>query len=141
MSRMHGFFVALVVLFGAFSAFAGEGKPMLPYGEIYSGSKNETVEVGYFKDSQDALIRVKGVNHEWDNKVINVTYHTAGQGKDFVTKVDGKDYTLLVLRPSVTELHMPGYSANPTRLYFDKNASQEARPLHLRTAYEQQAGK
>ncbi len=111
------------------------------YGELYEGEKGETVEIAFLENSDDALLLIKGVNHEYDNKVIRTTIYDLGdKGKDFWFKYKGEDYNLFLLRNDYygygAELHLPDYKDGTIHMSF-KN-KEDVLPKHILTQYEQQ---
>lgn len=110
------------------------------YGERYEGEKGEQVEIAFLENSEDALILIKGVNHEYDNKVIRTTIYDLGEkGKDFWFKYKGADYNLFLLRNDYygygAELHLPDYKDGPIHMSFK---DKDVLPKHILTQYKQQ---
>ena len=44
------------------------------------------------------MVLVSGVNYKWEGKVHRVRIQPGGDGKDFVTTVDGGDYVMITVR-------------------------------------------
>lgn len=119
---------------------------MQTYGEGYKGAGNIRVEIAYTKDKEHALIKVAGVNHEWDQKVQRLDVSSMGNGSYDLTipAAEGEKPTnVIVNRSSGTlynntmQLFLPGYDRNPINLKLDDELTAAVQPLHLNTEYQQ----
>lgn len=138
---MKRFVVSIMLLAAPMLAYAEE--KMKPYGEIYTGPKNEQVEIAFYEKGDEALIQIQGVNHAWDKKVLRAKLESAGSGgKNFTVTQNGADYVALAQRGGTyftsVELYLPGDEQVVVPLSYNSDASKEARPLHVRSAYEAQ---
>jgi hypothetical protein len=91
------------------------GKPvkLANHVKAYSGQGNVSVIVVPYQsdDKKRALIMIKGVEGDWDGKVIDHRIDGASfDGHSYVAQYNGKDYVTLLDVPytGVLELHVPG---------------------------------
>lgn len=111
------------------------------YGEYYKGPKTLTVELVWLASGEGALIKVYGVNHPWDGRVMRASLH---EGNDRLNELyvveEGKEYLLLREGPSHgARCYLPGLGE--LSLSFDRDAALQLKPEHLMTDYLQQTNR
>ena len=133
------------------TASLAEGMEMAQYGEVYEGPKTMTVELAPNKDGSKALVRITGVNHDWNNQVFltdvkkvynpyRVEYQTTIKGAPHTllwTDAERSPATAVFLQPNGANPMANAYQAIP--LSFDKKASLQLQTRHLLTDWEKQA--
>ena len=113
---------------------------MAKYGEYYLGPKTMTVELAKLASGTQALIKVYGVDHAWDGKVLRVDVRSGRDDRsEYYLKVDGKDYVMMLVGQYQAQIYLPGLGES--YLQFKREESLSVQPEHLMTEYEQYAGK
>ena len=110
------------------------------YAEAYNGPKTLTVERVATADGTQALIKVQGINHPWNDKVVLTRLRPGAQGRtEYVAKVQGKDYVVMnESEQGGASLFLPGQA--DLWLSFDKPASKALSPQRLLSDYERADG-
>lgn len=115
-------------------------EPMAVFGEAYQGPKTLSVVLAPTAKGDQVLIKVFGVNHPWNNKVLKAALRRGSQNRvEYVIKHEGADFVLM--REGVEQgafLTLPGLG--DLRLSFDRPAALEVQPEHLMTGLENQQG-
>lgn len=113
---------------------------MAKYGEYYLGPKTMTVELAKLANGKQALVKVYGVDHQWDGKVQRVNIRTGRDNRtEYYLQVDGKEYVMMLVDQYQAQIYLPGMGESYLR--FNGEASRALQPEHLLTEYEQQGGK
>lgn len=62
------------------------------YGKVYTNPEGLTVTLFRYNENDDYLLKVKGIDHEWDEKIVlhHLVKETSGDKEEYQTKV-GKD--------------------------------------------------
>lgn len=114
---------------------------MATYGESYRGPKTLTVELAATAKGDQALIKVRGINHAWDNKVILTEVRKDAYGRlAYVAKMQGKDYIVLHESKEQGSVVLYLLGEPEMRLSFDKDAALAVKPQHILTDYERPEG-
>jgi len=135
----------------ASAACLAQPMEMAQYGEVYQGPKTMTVELAPNKDGSKALLRISGVNHDWNNQVfmadVKKVYNP--YRVEYQATIKGAAQTLMWVdgeRAPATAVFLRPNAANPLAnahdaiaVSFDKTASLQLQPKRLLTEYEKQA--
>lgn len=147
---MKSFLFAASLAFAS-SASLAQTMEMAQYGEVYTGPKTMTVEVGHSKDGSKALVRIYGINHDWNNQVFmtNVKKVYNPYRIEYQTTIKGAPHTILwaeAERSPTTAVFLQPNGANPMAnayqaipISFDKGASLELNNRHMLSDWEKQA--
>jgi hypothetical protein len=111
------------------------------YAESYAGPKTLTVEVASSAQGDKALIKVYGINHPWDGKVVMTTVRRdANRGSvEYVARSQGKEWVVMhETERGSAKLSLPGSLDLP--LHFDRGASLSLAPAHIASDYERPEG-
>ena len=144
--------LCLVLLLAATTAHAWNRPEMSSYGAAYQGPEQLQVQVAHNKADNQAVIKIRGINHPLDGHVFwaKVTYqHRQGAGypdrvlyTDESIKDEGKRAVLFIQGSSGT-LYLPNFR-NQLRVeipvHYNWEASIEMLPEHILTDYERQIG-
>ncbi len=116
---------------------------MAKYGELYIGPKTMTVELAATAKDDMALIKVYGINHEWDGRVFLAKATKDNRNRiSYVTQVDGQDYTVMITQSDGhNAFYLPKMRDGEMRLSFTRDRSAEVKPEHLMTEFEQKRKK
>lgn len=115
------------------------------YAKAFIGAGNITVEVAPYKskDGEGALLLFKGVEHEWDGKIVNhqVTRKANGQGAEYSTTYKGQRWTTLTQTKAdagkeITQLYLPGTN-EPIALASSDGAAAQTSPRQIFDLYAQ----
>jgi len=112
-------------------------EPMANFGEAYQGPKTLSVELAPTAKGDQALIKINGVNHPWNDKVLLATVRKINdQRTHYVIKHEGADFMVMQDDDRGPRLMLPGLGELPLR--FDRAAALEVRTEHLMTDLENQ---
>jgi hypothetical protein len=122
--------------FGLVSTAAADGRPEVSrYVKAYVGA--EGVEVSVVRigplANQEALIKIKGIDHHWDQRIHRTKIEQMQRGKKYVATIDGKNYDVLVMDDRAIELYVPGLGRST--LTYDKPLSAQDKAEFLLTDY------
>jgi hypothetical protein len=135
--------VAALTAFAALSLSApawSAPMAMATYGEAYTGPKTLTVQLAANAQGDRALIKVTGVNHPWNNKVVlTEVRRDANNRVDYVARFGSNEFVVMQDSPDRgTLITLPGLGNLPLR--FDRAQALETPPQHLLTDYERPDG-
>ena len=113
---------------------------MAPHGESYLGPKTLKIEVAPAAKGDKALIKVQGINHAWDGKVVLADLQRGSDGRaDYRIRWQGKDWLLLQdRRDRGVYLYLPG--TQDLRLSLQREASLALQPASIAADYERADG-
>lgn len=111
------------------------------YAALYLGPHNETVAIARSAEQSAAFVKITGVNHGFDGKVLRVLTRPGGLGnEEYVIQHDNRDYVMflkLKLRSPAGEryeLYLPGIDEE-IRMTYDSTQSRALDPIALRDEY------
>lgn len=135
-----------------FSAASGAQKiDVASYGEVYQGPKTMSVDLAPAQAGDKALVRISGINHEWNNKVFlaSVKKVYAPYRLEYQVQVGGQTHTLMwtehegspaaavFLKPNQGNPLANRHDAIP--LSFDKAAALKLQTSSLAAEWDKQA--
>ena len=113
---------------------------MAAHGESYMGPKTLTVQIAPSAKGDKALIKVFGINHPWDGKVVMADLREDPLGRiDYVIRWQSKEWVLLKNHAERgIRLSLPG--AADLALTFQRGDSADVIPAHIASDYERPDG-
>jgi Protein kinase domain len=118
-------------------------EPMQKYGSVYAGEHNEQLEIAHVDGKDVAYLRITGINHPLDGKVIRATFRPAAyEGRDYVIQNHGRDYVMVVNRKNYktnemrTEVYVPDLD-NIGDFTYDSELSRQLDTEKLRADYRE----
>jgi hypothetical protein len=96
---------------------------------VWRGPEGERVEVLALKDAPSALLRATGTGSARDGLVLRGTFQRTGGRFEFVARVDGADWTVLVSRDGAGTLWLPGLPRDGVAMKFDASGQLDAAEL------------
>ena len=132
---------ALCLMLAALSAAASAAPfEMAAHGESYIGPKTLTVQVAPSAKGDKALIKVFGINHPWDGKVVMADLREDPLGRiDYVIRWQGKEWVLMKDHAERgVRLSMPGAPDMP--LTYQRADSLDVITNHIGSDYERPGG-
>ncbi len=96
--------------------------------------------LAYAKDESFALLKISGINHEWDNKIFKLAIERMSEGKEnLFMMLNDEPYHILVKRDFITgwpsvSVYLPDYK-DGVPLHSDEES--KPNPQHLLTEYLQ----
>ncbi len=133
--------IALGLMLTALSAAAAAAPfEMAAHGESYIGPKTLTVQIAPSAKGDKALIKILGINHPWDGKVVMADVREDPLGRtDYVVRLQGQEWVLLKNHAERgIRLSMPG--TQDMSLTFQRADSLEVVPAHIGSDYERPGG-
>lgn len=138
---MRKMFLCLLLSAGLFSAASAEQpRPeMARYAKAYSGGDGYQVSLARFgpKVNSEVLLRIVGIDHALDGKVIRAKATPVGGGLKYTATIDGKPVDVLVVQGDSAELRLTGQPWT-SMLRYDRELVSSQPPQHLLTAFLEQ---